>query len=164
MAEPKGLSETISPYAPNFWNHIEDGIKPLVKAFTDKNYLPYSCCEGHSFFGRRFVSLAFPSKKDARILADRLRKIDDGILRFKMKSPLDYYHNGQRDIQKEVGWLNSIYLRGYEEYYFLEISVGENSRPTVGNIPLIIKKILLRNCITNRLVHYVENVLPINEN
>jgi hypothetical protein len=168
MANNDGESETLSPYAPNFWNHIEMGIRPLVEAFVNKNYLPYSSCEGHSIFGRRFIALAFPTKKAARNLSDELRQVPFDIISYEIKHITDYYHNafkyGERDVVKEVGWLNSIYLRGYEDYWFLEVSVGKNSPPSFKNIPLILGKFFSRDCATNSLVWMVENYLPINEN
>jgi hypothetical protein len=168
MANNDGESQTLSPFAPNFWNHIEPGIAPLVEAFVNKNYLPYSSCEGHSIFGRRFVALAFPDKKTCRKLADELRQVNTGILSFKIKHITDYYHNafkyGERDIPKEVGWLNSIYLRGYQDYYFLEVSIGDNSPPKIKNWALIFKKMLYRDYTTSALVCLVENFVPMNEN
>jgi hypothetical protein len=164
MAKPEGMSPTLSPYAPNFWNHIDAGITPLVRAFTSKNYLPYSSCEGHSIFGRRFISLAFPDKESARKLSDQIRRLNQTLITFKIKTPLDYYHEGERDLEREIGWLNSIYLRGYQGYYFLEISIGENSPPKWGNFGLIFSKWASRDCQTNVLVDFVNNYLPINEN
>jgi hypothetical protein len=58
------LAVSVSPSSPEFYENIEDGIKPVVEAFVSKGYFPISSCQGHfdsdEDWDNREISLAFP--------------------------------------------------------------------------------------------------------
>jgi hypothetical protein len=157
---PEGASETLSPYAPNFWTHIEKGIKPLVSSFLNKGYLTYSSCEGHSICGRRFIALAFPSLEEANSFILSIESLKEPLLFLTVKEPKDYYHDPKYGCYNELNhtrWLNTLYFRGYSEYRFVEISIGINSPPKIKNLGLILNKLINRDRVTQKLKDFVNS-------
>lgn len=59
IQEGYATSVSVSPYDPNFYDSIEDGIKPVVRALVAKGYLTLASCEGHSFRDDAHVYVAF---------------------------------------------------------------------------------------------------------
>lgn len=160
IEKPEGTSETISPYSSNFFNSIEKGILPLVTAFLEKGYLTYSSCEGHSIWGRRFIAFAFPNLEEANKFIINIKNLKQSLISFKIKRSVDYYHDpkyGQYNENGNTQWLNSVYLRGYKEYYFVELSLGLNSPPSVKNLGLILNKLINRDRVTKKLLDFVKS-------
>lgn len=156
-----GVSETISPYSPDFWDNIEADIKPLVQAFVDKGYLPYSSCAGHTFEKRRFIALAFDSESSANLFVSAFspleREAGFDIVDFKIKDPVnDYEHDNEIDEMSQVNFLNQMYMRGYHEYRMVEISIGLNSH---DEPELTKRKKFYRDIITKRIVEFVNKDL-----
>jgi len=75
IKEGYATSQSISPGHPDFLNHIEDGIKPLVIALRSKGYFTLSSCEGHSLHDYAEVVIAIPSGMIAVETTLRLKNI-----------------------------------------------------------------------------------------
>jgi hypothetical protein len=57
-----------------------------------------------------------------------------------------------------TNFLNTeIFYRGYKDYYFVEISIGENTPPSLKNMPAILIKKILRNYVTKKLYQAVKS-------
>lgn len=157
-----GVSVTVSPYAPDFIDNIEDDIRPLVQAFMAKGYLPYSSCAGHTYKKRRFVALAFHSAHSAHIFKDMFEHFKNyewgHILDVKVKDPVeDYEHDSEMDYDTQTNYLNHLYMRGYDEYYMVEISIGLNSHE---DKQLTLDKATWRDQATKQIENYVNRELP----
>lgn len=152
-----GIAQTVSPYAPDFYENIEEGIKPLVQALTIKNYLTYSSCAGHQAVKRRFVAVAFPDKESCRDFVDAVRSnCNHWLINYKIKYGTDYYFVDENNVMFHTNFLNTqIYYRGYSDYWFVEISIGKNTPPTIDNFPSIIGKKLFRERATRQLVNAI---------
>lgn len=130
--EGDGIADTISPYDTNFWDNIEDGIKPLIDAFMNKLYLPYSSCAGHP---RMFVAIATNGTEEANKLQTQLIQFGSGI-RVEIKG-LDQYLDldetgkfakGSKRRIAQINFLNKIYMRGYANYMMVEITIEDHNK------------------------------------
>ena len=148
-----GVSVTVSPYQEDYWYNIEEEIKPLVKAVFDKGYLTYSSCAGHQAVKRRFIAVAFPSKEAARKFVYEIKKrYKHRMVHYDIKHGTDYDGVDWTNTQDHVAFLNKLYYRGYEDYWFVEVSIGKNTPPRLRNLFKIFKKKFRREKITDRLI------------
>lgn len=153
-----GSAITVSPYAIDFWDNIEEEIKPLIQALCKKGYLTYSSCAGHQAVKRRFVAVAFPSKELARKFVYDIKQLyKNKMIHFDIKYSTDYDGVDWLDIPSHTAFLNNLYYRGYEDYYFVEISIGRNTPPKLKNFFKILKKKFRREKITMKLVETINS-------
>lgn len=76
----ENLASVVSRYNPSFYDHIEDGIKELMKTIVEEyNYITFSSCEGH-----REVYL------DGKLIPLRLRDIS--IIPRNKEEESEIYH------------------------------------------------------------------------
>lgn len=129
---------SVSPYHEQFSSQIEDGIKDIVYAFINKNYMPISSCEGHDWsWDTTFVKLAVTSLDEARYIGDYFSAIpyvnvhyceqsannefyvENGITRLRPLDPARY------DAKLEAEGINRLYFRNHDNYCFLNINLFE---------------------------------------
>jgi hypothetical protein len=129
---------SISPYHELFDTQIEDGIKDIVYAFINKNYMPISSCEGHDWsWDSTFVKLAVTSMQEARTLGAYFASIpyvtvyyyeksannefyeEDGVIKVRVLDPTKY------DAKSEADSINRLYFRSHTNYCFLHITLFE---------------------------------------
>lgn len=148
-----GIAQTVSPYAVDFYENIEEEIKPVVGALTAKGYLTYSSCAGHQLVKRRFVAVAFPDKESCRSFVDSVRKLyNHWLIHYEIKHGTGYYFVDESNVMFHTNFLNTaVFHRGYEDYYFVEISIGKNTPPKIGNLIPILGKALFRDSVTKKL-------------
>jgi len=149
-----GIAQTLSPYAPDFYENIEEEIKPLVSALVAKGYLTYSSCAGHQAVKRRFVAIAFPDKESCRKFVNAARlTYSHWLVSYQVKYGTDYYFVDESNVMFHTNFLNTeIFYRGYSDYWFVELSIGKNTPPSFKNIISILAKKFLREKVTNKLV------------
>jgi len=129
------LAVSVSPYHPKFEEQVEDGIKDMVFAFLNKNYMTVSSCEGHyKNFNSSNVVLAFPYSEDRDIVVEKLKNIPfvtfefldrianvesykdkDGIMKIKRLKIENHSY------EAEAESINKLFFKKYKRYYFLEI-------------------------------------------
>jgi hypothetical protein len=149
-----GVAKTVSPYAPDFFENIEDDIRPLIEILRDKGYLPYSSCAGHQVVKRRFVAVAFPSVDRARqFIKDTRSLYENTLITFSIKSIADYYSVGHSSNSDTCNYLNGIFYRGYSHYCFVELSIGSNTIPSLHTAHKLLYRFLFRDFITFKLVN-----------
>lgn len=129
---------SVSPYHELFDTQIEDGIKDIVYALIDKNYMPISSCEGHDWsWDNAFVKLAVVSMEEAHKLGEYFSSIpfitvncyeksannefyeEDGVTKVRPLNPTKY------DAKSEVNSINRLYFRNHNNYCFLDINLFE---------------------------------------
>lgn len=125
---------TVSPFHPKFDSQIEDGIKDLVYAFIEKNYIVMSSCEGHDdLLGFAFVKIAFSNPQDREYIIEQLKDtphisflesdksanvelyVKNNAIKFKKLDAEGYSYKEEADA------INKLYFRNYDRYYFLNI-------------------------------------------
>lgn len=123
---------TLSPYDFDFYEHIDEGMLPIIKALTVKGYLTYACCEGHDWAAKRFFTVAFPSKEQASLFAVHFLGFDVRTKKYGDDSNLNFIDKDgktsgiiERRKQDDVGFLNYVYRRQYEEYYLVEVVIQD---------------------------------------
>jgi hypothetical protein len=128
------VAVTVSPFHSKFDSQIENGIKDLVYAFLEKNYIVMSSCEGHnSLLNFPFVKLALSDPLDRDYLIDQLKNIpyisfvksdksanvelyvENNIVKFKKLDKDNYNY------MEEADAINKLYFRNHNRYYFLDI-------------------------------------------
>lgn len=140
--EGDGVATIVSPYDPEFYLNIEEGIKPLVSALTRKGYLTMSSCAGHYAYSRGHIAIAFPDSDHCHRFANNLilsTDLHNSSIKFKVIT--DYDDMNEDNKINMINYLNSIYHRGYEDYYFIEISIGENTKSNIYSIWQMIKNV-----------------------
>lgn len=154
-----GIAQTVSPYAPDFYENIEEDIKPLVSALVAKGYLTYSSCGGHQVVKRRFVAVAFPDKESCRSFIDSVRKLyNHWLIHYEIKHGTGYYFVDESNVMFHTNFLNTtIFHRGYEDYWFVEMSIGKNTPPKIGNLIQILGKTFFRDSITKKLTESISS-------
>jgi hypothetical protein len=105
-----GKSYIISPYDPNFYDQIESGVRLGVKHLIELGYLTVGSCDGkHSLREGAHITIIFPdisSLNNTKIHLDKL-----GV---------EYYDDYSYKALA-VEQINNIFLRNYENYYFLSV-------------------------------------------
>jgi hypothetical protein len=133
------LAITVSPYHPKFEEQIEDGIKDVVFAFLNKNYITISSCEGHfKSNNTAHVKLAFPFLEDRNYIIEKLKNIPFVTFKLSDKSAnVEEYKdsNGINRIKKlkdskyscvnEAENINKLFFKKYKKYCFLDIRFFE---------------------------------------
>lgn len=158
-----GVSVTVSPYAPDFIDNVEDDIRPLIQAFIAKGYLPYSSCAGHTYEKRRFVAIAFSNYDDAiHFCVDAFDKYFNEecakIVVIETKDVIEEYeHDSEITREEQINYLNQIFMRGYEDYWMVEISIGKNSHEDKKLTKL---KEKYRDEATEKLIKFINEELP----
>lgn len=128
------IAITVSPFHKEFDSQIEDGIKDLVHAFVEKNYIVMSSCQGHEgLLSFAFVKIAFADELDREYLIEQLKYtphisfakydkcanvelyVKNNSVKFK-KLDLENY-----SYKEEADAINKLYLRNHNRYYFLDI-------------------------------------------
>lgn len=176
-----GISETgeyashsVSPYAETFLDNIEEGIKPLVLALRDKNYLSISSCEGHGLDFRRYVTLVFPDRESAQNFQNTIPfKLRYSLTHCTqmLTSTVDVDQYGRlsnlrnvdpdsNDMKRSLEYVNVMIQRTYQDAWFLEVSLSEGVRTKglwdiIKNLRAVLKKLLFEKHTTHRLVRFV---------
>lgn len=158
FVDDDGIAQTVSPYSEDFYENIEDEIKPLVSALIKKGYLTYSSCAGHQAVKRRFVAVAFPDRISCIEFIGNLKGLyNNFLIDWQIKYGTDYYFVSEDNVMFHTNFLNTqIFYRGYQDYWFVEISIGKNTPPTLNNMLAILSKKLFRNYVTKKLVKAIE--------
>jgi|688.fasta_scaffold853215_1 hypothetical protein len=153
------VSHSVTPYAKDFLDNIEDGIKPLVIALKDKGYLSISSCEGHNLWDRRFVVLIFPSKKEAISFQNKMpfnvtSEIKHHTEFLNTRLSVDGYgqilnaekKEFKKDPNESLDYINTFTKRNYADAWFLELIIIDKIEYTDGFWKYIknIKYILFR--------------------
>lgn len=175
-------SHSVSPYCESFWDNIEEGIKPLVLAFKNKNYLSTSSCEGHNIYFKRYVTLAFPSQESALELKKQLQF---KRLKFKLNHCSEVLNNrithnkygeilktekieSTADREDSIEYMNTMIKRNYAEIWLLEIIISDQIEHEEGwkkylkNWREIIFKKFFIKSFTNKLTKFITNKLTPN--
>jgi hypothetical protein len=125
---------TVSPFHEEFDSQIEDGIKDLVYAFIEKNYIVMSSCQGHDgLLAFAFIKIALPDPLDREYLIEQLKDmpyisfvksdkcanvelyVKNNSVKFR-KLDLESY-----SYKEEADAINKLYLRNHNRHYFLDI-------------------------------------------
>jgi hypothetical protein len=154
---------TVSPFHPKFDSQIEDGIKDLVYAFIEKNYIVMSSCQGHDdLLGFAFIKIAFSDPQDREYIIEQLK--DTPYISF-LKSDksanveLHIKNNGVKfkkldsdgySYKEEADAINKLYFRNHKRYYFLNIEFFKYN----GSWWNIISKLALKN----KRLNYFKNI------
>ncbi|MEO0393749.1 MAG: hypothetical protein AAF213_10985 [Pseudomonadota bacterium] len=129
------IAHFISPYAEQFWQNVEVGIQPVVRALKSKRYLTYSSCMGHSLSSRRYVGIAFADEEARERFCKPLEqaKIPGVVIRRLDKAANqigDVTETGEAKLVKEVPEyaktvvsFNYAFGREYEDYCFVELII-----------------------------------------
>jgi hypothetical protein len=125
---------TVSPFHPKFDSQIEDGIKDLVYAFVEKNYIVMSSCQGHDdLLGFAFIKIAFPNIEDREYIIEQLKHIRYiSFLKSDKSANVELYvkNNSVKfkkldaegySYKEEADAINKLYFRNHNRYYFLNI-------------------------------------------
>jgi hypothetical protein len=128
------VAVTVSPFHPKFDSQIEDGIKDLVYAFVEKNYIVMSSCQGHDdLLSFAFVKIALANTVDREYLIEQLKDIPyiSFVKSNKSANVELYINNNSVKVRKldeeaygykeEADAINKLYFRNHSRYYFLEI-------------------------------------------
>ena len=168
------LAHSVSPYSKDFFDTIEPGIKDLVLAFLNKNYLTLSSCESHCLYSKRYVTLVFKSKAHARQVKNIILKKIPSV-RFIFSTPKEYMNmemtfadNGsftglkksQAEEHAAIDSLNSMFCRSYTRYYILEIRISEEVTPNDtwwSSFKKKMYKLFKMKRVTKKLVNLVES-------
>lgn len=153
---------TVSPFSATFWDNIEDGVRPLIKAFVGKGYMPFSSCEGHGDFSSRFVYLAFGSE-DKREKAERLiRKhlwFVPGIIIDRTSMPHNIQTNDDGSLERlskakldmqSVRSFNTVFHKEEKFYCCLRITLFREYKDCW-------RKMVLTEWVTNRIIKLVQS-------
>lgn len=120
-----GIANTVGIFEKEFILNIEYDVRKNVIALLDRGYLPFSSCQGHGIFGRGHIVVAFFDGEQCHLFAQNIlrhSKCKNISIEFKT---MDDYHN-TAPVSGFVNHLNALYKRNYENYYFVEISLGKN--------------------------------------
>jgi hypothetical protein len=171
---------SVSPYHELFSSQIEDGIKDIVYAFINKNYMPISSCEGHDWsWDTTFVRLAVTSMQEADVLgayfasipfvtvhsyvqsANNEFYVENGVTKVRPLDPARY------NAKSEATTINRLYFRNHSDYCFLNINLFEyKEEPFWSSIVqryiMRYKKLKYLNSIKIQLLTAIEN-LPLYE-
>jgi hypothetical protein len=171
---------SVRPYHELFSSQIEDGIKDIVYAFVNKNYMPVSSCEGHDWaWDSTFVKLAVTSMQEADELAAYFTSIpyvtvdiyeqsantefyvENGVTKARPLDPNRY------DAKSEADTINRLYFRHHNNYCFLNINLFEyKAEPFWSSILqryiMRYKKAKYLNSTKQQILKAIEN-LPIYE-
>jgi hypothetical protein len=169
----------VSPYSKRFWENVEPGVVPLVKALQSKRYLTYSSCEGHCLVSRRYVGVAFADQASREafcqpieaaklpgVIIRRLESVanqtaevtESGTVRLVKQAP---------DPAKEATSFNFAFGRSYEDYCFAEVIVCDTLpasnalmaliRNPFRHAPTIWRKALFWSRITEQLAELIRS-------
>jgi hypothetical protein len=146
-------SQSIPLSRPDFYNHIEEGIKPLVLALRSKGYFTLSSCEGHSLHDYAEVVIALPTiywvealiklKTNLKFCSvtsclpeeymEREEAMSDSYKEIPRKrTDGDNSTRNKMDSYESVKVLNHLFDRNYARYTLIFIRVI----PTLKELPL----------------------------
>lgn len=163
-----------SPYSEDFESILDPDIRDLVMALLQSGCLPCYSCQGHGLHKPRYVILAFGSDESRQ---DFLKEIfpsgnQFGYTILKRSTLSTEVIKGQvvthQTHESEIQGLNNLFLRNYEEYVFLKISIGMAvSKNKQGLIQFKIEQYLMigfnlifRNWLTKNLVRKISESKP----
>lgn len=125
----------VSPYAERFWDNVEPGVVPLVRALRSKRYLTYSSCQGHCLRSRRYVGIAFADHESREAFC---RPVEQAGLPTVRINRLDHAANQQAEVtdsgtvrlvrqaadpDKATVSFNHAFGRSYADYVFAELII-----------------------------------------
>jgi hypothetical protein len=124
--------EPISPYAKNLSEFIDTEIHDLVMIFLAKGYLTVSSCQGHHPWQARYIILAFGKTEHRESLIHILQtfKTKPLLTLEKMETTsiesIDQNTTHWQTRENEVKGFNQMFMRTYNEYFFLRITIGKS--------------------------------------
>lgn len=65
-------AHSVSPFASNFFDNIEDEMIEVIKNLTQQGFLPISSCAGHSLGEERYVCLCFKNQAEIDLFVAQL--------------------------------------------------------------------------------------------
>jgi hypothetical protein len=106
----------VSPYADNFFDEIEVGIKDAVRLLLDLGYLTISSCDGNNSFSQdAHVTVVLDNEQAAKDLIENLNQLGiDSIIDNTFK------HFG-------VNSVNEMFMRQYVDYCCVSILIYEHN-------------------------------------
>jgi len=165
----KYFSITVSPYEPNFEDNLEEGIKEVVFAFLNKNYMTINSCEGHdSGWDNPYITLAFVEENEREDIIKKMKKIpfvtfelkkyifnikfvDKNNKKFKIIDESNY------DVKLEAQSVNNLYLKKYKNYCYLEIVFFKYSDNLFQRYFMLFMKRLFFKIIKNKLISIIKS-------
>lgn len=118
------LNPPQSPYSKGFEDCLDPKMKKIVMTLVRKGYLPSSSCQGHSLLEPRYVVLCFGSRESRLQFKDLfpgfLTKESDSVAQEKIEDQVFRHQSRQEEIQG----FNLLFLRNFEQYWFLRIYLG----------------------------------------
>lgn len=130
LSDDPGHGKVVSPYDEDFWSNIEDGIKPAVEALYHRNYLTISSCQGHRWFLKPYVDVAFYNEESAEEFRRALKFLEPDIT--TVIKPATEFNNGSDGNNPKlfhtqtINGLNIIFNRSYDNYIIVRVSVELN--------------------------------------
>ena len=161
MKEGVLCANSVSPYSDNFWDNIEEKIKPLVKIINSKRYLTYSSCEGHGMDFRRYIGLAF-CDEDTRAYVEQyikglnIKGVSTRLYDCVSNNVVETHNVTGKPIptkknevvvqnkENEVQSFNIQFHRNYYDYYFMEIVIYDEISYDYQGVINEVKKIYKR--------------------
>lgn len=118
------LNRPQSPYSKGFEDCLDPKMKKIVMTLVKKGYLPSASCEGHSFLEPRYIVLCFGSMESRLRFKNSfpgfLTKESDTVSTEKFDNLVLRHQTRQEEIQG----LNLLFLRNFEQFWFLRIYLG----------------------------------------
>ncbi len=124
--------EPVSPYSKNLSEYIDNEIRELVLLFLAKGYLTVSSCQGHHPWQARYIILAFGKSEHRDSFVEILRSFESYNLFILKKmettsiETIDQETTHWQSRQNEVEGFNQMFMRTYDEYFFLRITIGKS--------------------------------------
>jgi hypothetical protein len=169
----------VSPYADRFWENVEPGVEPLVRALKAKRYLTYSSCEGHCLTSRRYVGIAFADHESRErfcapieaatipgVVINRLDTAANQIAEVTESGTVKLVKE-RPDPAKEAVGFNYAFGRDYEHYCFIELIICDKLpkaeplwlliRYPLSHGPALLRKFFRWNAITKRVVDLIQS-------
>ncbi|MCY9861149.1 hypothetical protein OTK49_01215 [Vibrio coralliirubri] len=134
------IGTSVSPFIQEFDTQVEADIAPVVMALKDKGYFTVSSCGGHPM--RSLVTLCFPSTDSREMFVQLVKRMhlptanfDETDFFFNTDGEFDKYGKHYIEMNEEVDrslryyrkteadLLNLMFLRSYDEYVFLTITL-----------------------------------------
>lgn len=113
-----------SPYSKGFEDCLDPKMKKIVLTLVNKGLLPSSSCQGHSLLEPRYVVLCFGSQSERNDFKNSLPGFFTRESDTQSKEVIDdqeFVHQSRED---EIRGFNYLFVRNYEQYWFLRIYLG----------------------------------------
>jgi hypothetical protein len=133
----ENLGEIVSPLHPEFESQIEDGIFDIVMLLVKNSYFVIDSCEGHwRKNDHSHFTIAFAEEREMKRFMERLKGIPGISLSV---------NDTWLQVDNEVDFINKMFLRNYNKYKFLHVSILKERNLAIKIMFTgIVRKIILR--------------------